>query len=50
MKWHMMRTSRFSAPQNGDQVLSVILPKMALRAADDKMTDPVILQQLPRRN
>jgi hypothetical protein len=37
-------------PFNGDQKLSVILAKMALLAASDKVTDPVILRQLPRRN
>jgi hypothetical protein len=35
-------------PFDGDQVLSVILPKMALLAADDERSGPVILRQLPR--
>ena len=37
-------------PLDGDQVLSVILSKMALRAADGTITDPGILRQLRRRS
>src|SRR5215475_10061428 len=33
-------------PFDGDHVLSVILSKALLLAADDKITDPAILQQL----
>jgi len=36
-------------PFDGDQVLSVILSKALLLAADDKITDPAILQQLRQR-
>jgi hypothetical protein len=36
-------------PSDGDQVLSVILPKALLLAADDKLTDPAVLQQLKQR-
>jgi hypothetical protein len=36
-------------PFDGDQVLSVILSKALLLAADNKITDPAILQQLKRR-
>jgi hypothetical protein len=36
-------------PFDGDQVLSVILSKALLLAADNKITDPTILQQLKRR-
>jgi Domain of unknown function (DUF4132) len=36
-------------PFDGDQVLSVIVSKAVLLAADDKITDPTILQQLKRR-
>jgi hypothetical protein len=36
-------------PFEGDQVLSVIVSKVLLLAADDKITDPTILQQLRQR-
>jgi len=36
-------------PFDGDQVLSVILSKAVLLAADDKITDEAILQQFRRR-
>jgi hypothetical protein len=36
-------------PFEGDQVLAVILSKVLLLAADDKITDPSILMQLGRR-
>ena len=42
------RSPRIMLPFDGDQVLSVILAKMALLASDDKITDPDILAQLPR--
>jgi Domain of unknown function (DUF4132) len=36
-------------PFEGDQVLSLILSKAVLLAADDKITDPTIRRQLPHR-
>jgi hypothetical protein len=36
-------------PFDGDQVLSVILSKAVLLAADDKITDETILRQLSHR-
>jgi hypothetical protein len=36
-------------PFDGDQVLSLILSKAVLLAADDKITDSTILAQLPTR-
>jgi len=36
-------------PFDGDEVLSVILSKVVLLAADDKITDPAILNQLVSR-
>ena len=44
------RSPRIMLPFDGDQVLSVILSKTALLVADDKITDPQILRQLPRRS
>jgi hypothetical protein len=44
-----MSRSKVMLPFDGDQVLSVILSKALLLAADDKIKDPTILQQLPRR-
>jgi len=35
-------------PFTDDGVLSVVLSKAILLAADDKITDPTILHQLPR--
>jgi len=43
------RTRRVMLPFEGDEVLSVILSKALLLAADDKITDPEILHQLKRR-
>jgi hypothetical protein len=43
------RTRRVMLPFEGDEVLSVILSKALLLAADDKITDPTILRQLQRR-
>ena len=43
------RSSKVMLPFDGDQVLSVILSKAVLLAADDKITDETILQQLRRR-
>jgi hypothetical protein len=43
------RTKRIMLPFEGDQVLAVILSKVLLLAADDKITDPSILMQLGRR-
>lgn len=43
------RSSKVMLPFEGDQVLSVILSKAVLLAADDKITDEPILQQLRRR-
>jgi hypothetical protein len=41
--------SKVMLPFDGDQVLSVILSKAVLLAADDKITDPTILRQLRQR-
>ncbi len=41
--------SKVMLPFEGDQLLSMILSKAVLLAADDKITDKTILQQLPRR-
>ena len=38
--------SRIWLPFEGDRTLSIIISKALLLAADDKITDPVILQQL----
>jgi hypothetical protein len=43
------RSVKVMLPFEGDQVLSVILSKAVLLAADDKITDPTILQQLRHR-
>ena len=43
------RTSKVMLPFEGDQVLSVILSKAVLLAADDKITDETILQQFRHR-
>jgi Domain of unknown function (DUF4132) len=43
------RTRRVMLPFDGDEVLTVILSKAMLLAADDKITDPMILHQLKRR-
>jgi hypothetical protein len=43
------RTKRVLLPFEGDQVLTVVLSKVLLLAADDKITDPTILQQIERR-
>jgi Domain of unknown function (DUF4132) len=43
------RTRRVMLPFEGDEVLSAILSKALLLAADDKITDPTILRQLQRR-
>jgi len=43
------RSSRVMLPFDGDQVLSVILSKAVLLAADDKITDETILRQLRPR-
>jgi hypothetical protein len=37
---------RLWLPFEGDRTLSIILSKAMLLAADDKITDPVILRQL----
>ena len=44
-----VRTPRVTLPFDGDEVLSVILSKALLLAADDTITDPTILHQLKRR-
>lgn len=41
--------SRLLLPFDGDQVLSLILSKAVLLAADDKITDPAITRQLDAR-
>jgi hypothetical protein len=43
------RAKRVLLPFEGDGVLSLILSKALLLAADDKITDPTILHQLERR-
>ncbi len=43
------RAKRVMLPFEGDEVLSVILSKALLLTADDKITDPTILQQVQRR-
>ena len=43
------RSSKVMLPFDGDKVLSVILSKAVLLAADNKITDETILQQLRRR-
>lgn len=43
------RARRVMLPFDGDEVLSVILSKALLLAADDKITNPTILRQLKRR-
>jgi len=42
-------TRRIMLPFEGDAILTLILSKVLLLAADDKVTDPTILQQLNRR-
>ncbi len=42
-------TDRVAFHRTGDRSLSVIVSKAVLLAADDKITDPTILQQLKRR-
>jgi hypothetical protein len=37
-------------PFEGDEVLTVVLSKMLMLAADDKITDPTILRQIDRRS
>jgi len=36
-------------PFEGDEILSVILSKIVMLAADDKITDETILHQIRRR-
>jgi hypothetical protein len=43
------RAKRVLPPFEGDGLLSLILSKALLLAADDKITDPTILHQLERR-
>ena len=43
------RTTRIMLPFEGDEVLTVVLSKVLMLAADDKITDPTILAQLNRR-
>jgi hypothetical protein len=43
------RAKRVLLPFEGDGVLSLLLSKALLLAADDKITDPTILRQLERR-
>ena len=42
-------SAKIMLPFDGDQLLSVILSKALLLAADDKITDPTIQQQLKQR-
>jgi hypothetical protein len=43
------RTKRVMLPFEGDEVLTVVLSKVLMLAADDKITDPTILRQIDRR-
>jgi Domain of unknown function (DUF4132) len=43
------RTKRIMLPFEGDEVLTIVLSKVLMLAADDKITDPTILAQLNRR-
>lgn len=43
------RTKRVMLPFEGDGVLTVVLSKVLMLAADDKITDPTILSQIGRR-
>jgi hypothetical protein len=43
------RAPKIMLPFEGDQVLSIVLSKAALLAADDKITDPTIIRQLKTR-
>lgn len=42
-------TKPLMLPFEGDAVLSIILSKVVMLAADDKITDPTIVQQINRR-
>ena len=44
------RTKRVMLPFEGDEVLTVMLSKVLMLAADDKITDPTILRQIDRRS
>ena len=44
------RTKRVMLPFEGDEVLTVVLSKVLMLAADDKITDPTILRQIDRRS
>jgi hypothetical protein len=44
------RAKRVLLPFERDGVLSLVLSKALLLAADDKITDPTILRQLERRS
>ena len=43
------RTMRIMLPFEGDEVLTVVLSKVLMLAADNKITDPTILSQINRR-
>jgi hypothetical protein len=43
------RTKVAMLPFEGDAVLSLVLSKVVMLAADDKITDPTIVQQIQRR-
>jgi hypothetical protein len=43
------RTMRIMLPFEGDEVLTVVLSKVLMLAADSKITDPTILSQINRR-
>ena len=42
----MVESDKIWLPFEGDRTLSIILSKAVLLAADDEITDPVILAQL----
>lgn len=43
------RAKRLMLPFEGDEVLTVVLSKVLMLAADDKITDPAILRQIDHR-
>jgi hypothetical protein len=44
------RAKRVMLPFEGDEVLTLVLSKVLMLAADDKITDPTILRQIDRRS
>ena len=45
----MAKAPRLMLPFDGDEILSVILSKIVMLAANDKITDETILHQIRRR-